>query len=228
MFAPSSLWWNNHHFPYGEPSLAIRKKEKMYLHRLNQLGDLSWSTYLHNNEHLLRLLEFGEESTSDSCPLSFFRSQQEEVLKSWSIWRRWSSPIHEFSTHHIQLNGVGATVSIVSPTSWILSCRKEVFSISRDGNVGYRELFLQFHASIHPFYHTYSFVYVALLSIQSTQLDVLKQVRSNKNITIDVSIIIAVEESWGFHKHVTDNRHLVWIQTTSSHLKTDTRIQSQQ
>ena len=66
----------------AEYFMLLGKKEKMYLHRLSRLDDLSWSICHYNSEHLLRLLEFGEESTSDSCPLSFFRSQQEEVLKS--------------------------------------------------------------------------------------------------------------------------------------------------
>lgn len=194
----------------------------------NRLDDLSWSIYHHSNEDLLRSLEVGEESTSDSYPLSFFRSQQEEVLKSWSIWRRWSSPTSEFISSHSLPNEMGVTASIVLPTSWILSYKKEVFSISRDDSVGYCRLFLRFHASIHSFNHTYSLVYVAFFSIQSTQFDELKQIRSNKNITIDVSIIITVEESCGFHKHIIDNRYLVWIQTMSSHVKMHTNNQSQQ
>ena len=200
----------------------------MYLHMSNRLDDLSWSIYHHNNEDLLRSLEVGEESTSDSCQSLFSRSQQEEVLKSWSIWRRWSSPTSEFISSHLQPNEMGVTASIVLPTSWILSYKKEVFSISRDDSVGYCRLFLRFHASIHSFNHTYSLVYVAFFSIQSTQFDELKQIRSNKNITIDVSIIITVEESYGFHKHIIDNRHLVWIQTMSSHVKMHTNNQSQQ
>lgn len=194
----------------------------------NRLDDLSWSIYHHSNEDHLRSLEVGEESTSDSCQSLFSRSQQEEVLKSWSIWRRWSSPTNEFISSHSQPNEMGVTASIVLPTSWILSYKKEVFSISRDDSVEYCRLFLRFHASIHSFNHTYSLVYVAFFSIQSTQLDELKQIRSNKNITIDVSIIITVEESRGFHKHIIDNRYLVWIQTMSSHVKMHTNNQSQQ
>ena len=194
----------------------------------NRSDDLSWSIYHHSNEDLLRSLEVGEESTSDSCQSLFSRSQQEEVLKSWSIWRRWSSPTNEFISSHSQPNEMGVTASIVLPTSWILSYKKEVFSISRDDSVEYCRLFLRFHASIHSFNHTYSLVYVAFFSIQSTQLDELKQIRSNKNITIDVSIIITVEESRGFHNHIIDNRYLVWIQTMSSHVKMHTNNQSQQ
>ena len=191
----------------------------------NRLDDLSWSIYHHSNEDHLRSLEVGEESTSDSCQSLFSRSQQEEVLKSWSIWRRWSSPTNEFISSHSQPNEMGVTASIVLPTSWILSYKKEVFSISRDDSVEYCRLFLRFHASIHSFNHTYSLVYVAFFSIQSTQLDELKQIRSNKNITIDVSIIITVEESCGINKNIIDNRYLVWIKTMSSQVKMHTNNQ---
>lgn len=84
------------------------------------------------------------------------------------------------------------------------------------GNARFPGLFLRFRASVSQLSHAYSFVDVAALCILPTQFEILKQIGSEENITVNIPIVVAVEELGSFHEHTADDGHLVRIQTTLS------------